>query len=245
MKVAAYQASLADVYSDSIIQRIRERVEFCEDAGAEMLCCPEGVLGGLADYSPEPTRFAFDVKSGRLHHALSPLASKRVTTIIGFTEMDGYHALYNSAVVFHKGSIVGLYRKQHTAINKSVYRRGDCAPVFTIGALTFGIIICRDSLFAEPARTMAGKGAQVLFVPTNNGLPPGKTGPEIVQEVRRCDTAHATEHGVHVVRADVAGSTRTLTSYGASAIVSPDGRVLAESRATETDLIVADIEPTR
>lgn len=245
MKVAAYQAPLLAGGSMEAISLIRERVKWCEDAGVEVLCCPEGILGGLADYSAEPMQFAFDVRTGQLQNALSPLSSKHVTTIVGFTEMDGYHSLFNSAAVFHKGSVVGLYRKHHTAINRSVYQRGESTPIFTVGSLTFGIIICRDSVFTEPARTLATKGATVLFVPTNCGLPPGKSGPEIVTDARRCDTAHATENGVHIVRADVAGTTSQLMSYGSSSIIDPRGTVLAEGRQMVPDLIVADIETTR
>ena len=29
------------------------------------------------------------------------------------------------------------------------------------------------------SQTMAAKGAAALFIPTNNGLPPAKTGPEV------------------------------------------------------------------
>ncbi|MEO7999892.1 MAG: carbon-nitrogen hydrolase family protein [Gemmatimonadaceae bacterium] len=245
MKVAAYQAPLLDVGSMAAVALIRERVEWCEDNGVEVLCCPEGVLGGLADYSSHPTRFAIDVKSGKLESILAPLKSKTVTTILGFTEMDGYHSLYNTAAVFHKGSVIGLYRKQHTAINRSVYRRGDRTPIFTIGLLTFGIILCRDSVFAEPARTMATKGAQVLFVPTNCGLPPGKCGPDMVGHAQRRDATLAAENGVHIVRADVAGTTSSLTSFGTSRIINPAGTVLAEAKQMVPDLIVADIETTR
>ena len=167
-----------------------------------------------------------------------------VTTILGFTETDRLGRLYNSAAVFHKGLVIGVYRKLHPAINRSIYEAGDKAPVFVVGDLTFGIIICRDSTFVEPARIMASQGATVLFVPSNNGLPPGKAGPEIVAEARSGDIMRATENCVSVVRADVVGRTADLASYGTSGIVDPDGVVLATPSPGMTGLIVADIEVT-
>src|SRR5205823_478445 len=139
---------------------------------------------GLADYASRPTDSALDVEGGQLHALLAPLASDKVATILGFTEIDRSGRLYNSAAVWHKGAVVGLYRKLYPAINRSIYEAGDKLPVFTVGELTFGIIICNDSNYYEPARIMAAQGATALFVPTNNGLPPTKAGPELVAEAR-------------------------------------------------------------
>ena len=243
MKVAAYQAPLLPSGSMEVALRlIRERVDWCASEGVEILCCPEGVLGGLADYATRPGDIAIAVEGGQLEAVLAPLASHRVTTILGFTEIDRRGRLYNSAVVFHKGSVVGIYRKLYPAINKSVYEAGDKMPVFTVGDLTFGIIICNDSNYYEPARIMAARGATALFVPTNNGLPPARTGAGLVVESRNVDIARAIENSVSVVRADVAGRTTDLVSYGSSGIVDPDGMVLGSAERLDVDLVAADIE---
>ena len=241
MQVAAYQAPLHPTASPDVVDLLREQVIWCESNGVEILCCPEGVLGGLADYAARPADIAIDAEGGRLRELLVPVASDSVTTIIGFTELGPGGRLYNSAAVFHKGSVVGVYRKLYPAINRSVYEAGDRMPVFTVGRLTFGIIICNDSNYYEPARVMASRGAAALFVPTNNGLPPLKGGSELVAEARNCDIARAVENGVTVIRADVAGRTESLVSYGSSGIVSPDGLVLQSARQLGPDLIVADI----
>jgi 5-aminopentanamidase len=242
MKVAAYQTPLPATRSMDVIALIGEQVGWCEANEIEILCCPEGVLGGLADYTDHPADIAIEVESGQLQTLLAPLASDRVTTILGFTEIDKSGRLYNSAAVFHKGSVTGIYRKLYPAINKSVYQAGDKMPVFTIGGLTFGIIICLDSTYYEPARIMASYGATVLFVPTNNGLPPGKAGPELVTQARNIDIARAIDNSVFVIRADVAGRTQNLVSYGSSGIVDPDGLVLQSARQLVADLLVADID---
>jgi predicted amidohydrolase len=184
---------------------------------------------------------AIDVEGGQLQELLTPLASDRVATILGFTEIDQGGRLYNSAAVFHKGLVAGIYRKLHPAINKSIYEAGDKMPIFTIGDLTFGIIICNDSNYNEPARIMASKGARALFVPTNNGLPHGKAGPELVAQTRKVDIALAVENGVYVIRADVVGCTEGLVSYGSSGIVDPAGTVLRAAGQLGTELIVGDV----
>lgn len=245
MKVAAYQVPLSATGSMEVLGLIRQQVVYCESKGIEILCCPEGVLGGLADYASSPSDFAIDVESGQLDSLLAPLASDSVATILGFTEIDTRRRFYNSAVVYHKGSVVGIYRKLYPAINQSVYEAGDKMPVFTVGYLTFGIVICLDSNYFEPARIMASKGAAALFVLTNNGLPATKAGPELVAESRNVDRARAIENSVSVIRADVAGKTGNLRSFGSSGIVDRDGMVLQVARQNEADLIVAEIKTSR
>lgn len=241
VKVAAYQAPLLLAGSMEAIGHIRERVRWCEAQGVEILCCPEAVLGGLADYAARPAELAIDVEGGALDAILSSLASDTVTTIVGFTEITRAGQLYNAAAVFHRGAVLGIYRKLHPAIRRSVYQPGEQIPVFTVGGLTFGILICNDSNFPALARDMAAQGAGVLFIPTNNGLPPEKA--DIVADARSVDVALARENVVWVIRADVAGRADGRLSYGSSAIVDPAGTVQQSARRLTEDLLVADIEP--
>ena len=223
---------------------IQASVEWCEAQGIPMLCCPEAILGGLADCSENPARFAIRTDDGRLASVLAPLASNTVTSIVGFTELASDGALYNAAAVFHRGRVSGLYRKHHPAIRRSVYAAGSQTPVFRVGELTFGILICCDSNYPEPARLMAAQGATVLFVPTNNGLPNGRSYPELVAEARKADIARAVENRIWVIRADVAGENGELMSYGSSGIVDPDGRAVKQARLESADMLVTDIETT-
>jgi predicted amidohydrolase len=241
VKVAAFQAPLEACRGRQAIPLIREQIDRCEAIGVRILCCPEAVLGGLADYAAEPNEIAINAGDGTLNRLLVPLASERVTTIVGFTEIDREGRLYNSAAVFAL-DLVGVYRKLHPAINRSVYRAGSDLPVFAIGGLTFGILICRDSTFPEPARELVSRGARALFVPTNNGMPPAKAGPELITEARRGDIARARESRVSVIRADVAGVLGNLVSHGATGIVSHNGLVLGEAEPLTTELVIAEID---
>lgn len=243
MKVAAYQAPLLPSGSTAAIGLIRERISWCEAEGVEILCCPEAILGGLADYAPRPAQIAIDVQGGQLNAVLSPLASDTVTTIVGFTEISASGQLYNAAAVFHRGAVTGLYRKLHPAIRRSVYQAGDQLPVFTVGGLTFGIVICNDSNYPEPARILASKGATALFIPTNNGFPPEKA--DVVADARRVDVTRAIENRVSIIRADVAGRAGGLVSYGSSAITDADGSLLQSARRLTEDLLVAEIDIPR
>jgi predicted amidohydrolase len=242
VKVAAYQAPLLPGGSMEAIGLIAQQVRACEAAGVEFLCCPEAVLGGLADYASRPSEIAIGVQDGQLQQRLEPIASDTVTTVLGFTEIGGGGQLFNSAAVVHRGVVIGLYRKINPAINRSVYAPGRDRPVFKVDGLTFGVLICRDSTFRELADVMADCGATLLFVPTNNGLPATKGGADVVKQARQTDIARARENGVSVVRADVTGRADSLVSYGSSGIVDHHGTVLQVAKQLEVGLVVAEVE---
>ena len=223
---------------------IRARVLACEAEGIEVLCCPEAILGGLADHVEDPACVAISVNTGQLDAVLAPLASDVTTTIVGFTELGEDGFLYNAAAVFHRGTVAGVYRKQHPAIRQSVYRAGRHRRVFRVGALTFGIAICNDSNFLELAKEMASRAATALFIPSNNALPPRKGGADLVTEARIVDMATAIANEMWVIRADVAGQAAELTSHGSSAIVDPKGTVVRTAVALSEDVITATIDVT-
>jgi len=245
VRVAAYQMAVADCYGTSAVARVREQVARCESLGVDVLCCPEGTVGGLADYVDPADRLVLPTDAGSLAAALAPLASATVTTIVGYTERDDAGRLFNAAAVLHCGAVVGRYRKRHPAIRRSVYAPGSEVPVFAVGPLVFGILLCRDSTFPDLAQAMAALGAAALFIPTNNGLPPDRAHARVAADARRTDVALATALGVSVIRADVTGAARELVSCGSTAVTGPDGCVRAEARPSEPDLVVADIPTGR
>jgi predicted amidohydrolase len=247
MKVAAYQAPLLPSGSMEALELIRDRIKWCEAEGVELLCCPEAVLGGLADDAQHPAGFAIDVESGQLQSLLTPIASKSVTAIVGFTETVGAGRLYNAAAVFHEGRVVGItrkrhlfYRERHPAIGRSLYSAGEQSPVFTVGGLCFGIMICNDSNYPELAADMVARGARAIFVPSNNGLPPERA--DVVALSRAVDITRAVDNDVTIVRADVAGRTADRVSFGSSAIVDARGTVLCAGTALSEDILIAEIE---
>ena len=54
---------------------IRARVRAYEAERVEILCCPEAILGGLADQVEHPARIAISIRTGQLDAVLARLAS--------------------------------------------------------------------------------------------------------------------------------------------------------------------------
>lgn len=242
MKVAAYQAPLLTENSMESIRHMEQCVRECETNGVSVLCFPEAILGGLADFSDDPGRLAIRSNDGQLSAVLEPLASDTVTSIVGFTELGDDGALYNAAAVYQSGRVTGLYRKIHPAIRRSVYSPGWETPVFRAGELTFGIVICNDSNYPELAQSMASQNAAALFIPTNNGLPNRRASLELNAAARSADIALASRHRIWVIRADVAGRNGKLACFGCSEIVDPEGTVIQEARLEQAGVPAAELD---
>jgi 5-aminopentanamidase len=244
MKIAVYQSPVsATIARTSAIELVAEQMEWCDSNHVDLLCCPEAMLGGLADYSQNPRGLALNIVDGEFKPVLSRLESYAVTCVFGFTERGGTGELYNAAAVVKEGSLVGVYRKVHPAINSSVYTAGDRASVFHVNRLCFGIMICRDSNYPEFARSLVARGAAAILVPSNNALPHGRATPGIVKEARAADVARATENGVPVARADVVGQTEDLRGYGSSGITGPNGTLLAQASDEFHGCLMAEFPP--
>lgn len=244
MKIAAYQAPLLPAGSMLAVELIRQKLDWCEANGVSLLCCPEAVLGGLADDAAAPQDFALRVDNGQLAAALSPLASGRVSTVIGFTETTAERTLYNSVAVLERGRLTGIYRKRYPPIRQSVYAPGQDSPIFTIDGLRFGILICNDSNFPDLAVGLAQTGAELLLVPTNNALRP-EIAANVQAAARQVDAALAIANGVPIVRADVAGRSARLLSLGSSAMTDARGVTQSIGRPLEEMLLLHSLADLR
>lgn len=150
---------------------------------ADVIVTPEGVLegyvinevNGVKDENnkkeivekfkmlAEPLNGEYIKKACRLSNNLN------IHLVLGFLE-ERDSKLYNSVILIDPdGDIIGHYSKTHFAqgyeINPDEYIAGDDYPVFNTSFGKVGMIICYDRQLPEPARIMALKGAQVLFVP--------------------------------------------------------------------------------
>ena len=241
MKVAAYQAPMLAEGSLDVIELMQQHVRECEAKSISVLCFPEAILGGLADFASAPGRFAIRTDDGQLAAVLGPLA-RHSHFHRGFTELGSDGALYNAAAVLRRGRVTGLYRKIHPAIRRSVYSPGSETPVFRAGDLVFGIVICNDSNYPDLAQRMAAQRAAALFIPTNKGMPNGRVSVELNAAARVTDIALATGNRFWVIRADVAGENGKLKCFGCSEIVDPQGNVIRAAHLGTADLLVVEID---
>jgi predicted amidohydrolase len=131
-------------------------------------------------------------------------------------ERDG-DLYYNTAVLIDReGRLAGKYRKVHLAISEGDdgLTPGSDYPVFDTDFGRIGILTCWDNWFAEPARILRLRGAEILFYPLA-----GDGSDAHFDAVSR---ARAMDNGLFFV------SSGTVSD--SSRIINPNGEVVAEAR---------------
>jgi predicted amidohydrolase len=154
--------------------------------------------------------------------------------------------IYNSELVIHRGKVLGIYDKiMLTEGDRDELRflPGQDMPVFTANGARFAVIICHDSSFPYPALIARLKGAEILFSPHYNSIPP-QTVDAHRKWVRNCHVGLACQMKMVVARSNVvvAGNPKEV-GYGDSFIISPQGEVLAQAELFRTELLTTKITP--
>jgi predicted amidohydrolase len=238
--VAAYQAPLLPFGSMNEAWRlVEEQVSRCEAAGVRLLCCPEAILGGLASPSDGDDLAAVGVTLDELAQRVSRLSSG-VVVVLGFTERAD-HGYYNSAAIVRRGRILGVQRKLVPGGN-APFMAGRELEIFECGGTAFGVAICNDAHFIEPAHLMVSRGADMLLVPVWGA----HKEPRATRWRARGTNvlvARAVENGVPLIAADVAGIVGERVSFGSTAIIDGDGDILASGDPLTESLVMAEVEP--
>src|SRR5262245_35112722 len=235
-KTGDFDANLAKVVT-GLERADRDRVE--------VICFPECFLTGYPDKEEVVRKSAFAIDSPQMMQLLDRTGRFEATYIVGFNETRG-NDLYNTAVVVHKGHILGTYSK--CSAYMKFHKQGREFPVFERSGVKFGVIICSDGGYIEPARILALKGARIIFAPHFNFIgAKGLIGH--FQHVRADHVARAVENDIWFVRGNNVvldkdpGLSFDGVGYGDSYVIDPSGEMVVRSRRHHEDFISADIDP--
>jgi predicted amidohydrolase len=228
------------------LEKLVENLSTAHEDRVAIISFPECYLTGYQDTEDEVRKHAFADDSQEMRQVLEQTAPFDPTVIVGFNELRGQD-LYNTCLVAHKGRLLGLYSK--CAAYMKFHKQGRDFPIFERDGLKFGVIICADGGYVEPARILALKGAKVIFAPHYNYISKEGLIGHFMQ-VRADHIARARENGVHFVRGnnvalgkDPAFVNSDGVGYGDSYILDPNGEILRRSRRHAEDYLFADIVP--
>jgi predicted amidohydrolase len=229
------------------LARFEEGLQRADAEGAKMVSFPECFFTGYPDTEELARKDAFAADSPQMQRILDVTARHAAVVIAGFNELRGSD-LYNTVVVAHHGQKLGLYSK--CAAYQKFHKQGRDFPVWEIDGLKFGVLICADGGYIEPARILALKGARVIFAPHFNYIS-DKGLIAHFMKVRADHAARACENSIYFVRGNnvvldpaKSGITRNPgIGYGDSYVMDPHGEILVQSRRHQEDFITAEIDP--
>lgn len=237
IKVAAYQYTPANDIQARKAQ-IQNVLAKAASKQIDFLCLPEGALTGYYVQEELARKNSLSVEEQDFQEWRGFFRHSVATVIVGFNEQDGGQ-IFDSAAIIENGNLLGVQRKHYLYHN--YFTPGTSFSPFSCKGITFGVVICLDTNYFEPARILALKGATILFSPMCNKVPLdhayAKRPPYYSQFVARTH-----ENRCWLISADwIWANDGASICPGHSVIYDPDGREIARSQAGEEQFLIADI----
>ncbi len=241
MKVSVLQYDVKkDIYENiNTIKRLTQGIN------ADILLLPELSMSGyLFKDRNELSKYAVNIPSDaqELLFLKELSLNNNCAVIAGIAEIDG-DKIYNSAVVFERGTYIGKYRKTHLSnfekhFFDSLGSLDDNIGIFNICKITVGVQICFDLWFPEISRRQILNSADLICVCANFG----------VYNTFNMVSVHSMENQTPIILSNRVGEERSdeIDAYflGKSTITDKYGNHIAEADENKEEIISADIEIT-
>jgi N-carbamoylputrescine amidase len=239
---------------DANLEKAESLVRQAAEAGANIILIQE--LFATPYFCKDQFEKYFDlaepVDDSKVIRHMSRLAKELdVVLPVSFFERDN-NVYYNSLVVIDAGGeVVSHYRKTHIPDGpgyqeKYYFSPGDTG--FMVSKTKFAKIgagICWDQWFPETARSLALKGAEILFFPTAIGSEP-ITGLKSRDHWQRTMQGHAAANMVPLVASNRIGKEDgeacSLTFYGSSFIADHTGGKVEEASEDKEEVLLHEFD---
>lgn len=235
---ASPDASIADAVS---------AIADASTRGAEIVCFPECFVPGYRVGKNVPSVDAAFLDGARA--AITAAAAKAsVAVVLGIERLEGDARFISAFVVDRDGTPLGFQDKiQLDPSEEAEFVAGSERRVFRTGDLAFGIVICHEGwLYPETVRAVARAGAHVVFHPHFGEAEPGEYRPTTFADPansfhEKAVLCRAAENTCYVATVNCASDGSPTTS----AVVRPDGTLLAYRPYGDAGLLVADVDTER
>ena len=223
-------------------------VQVAVERGAKIICFAECFAWPwFPRKGSEPQRALAEPIPGPMTQALQLVAEQAQAVLIApMFETADDSAHYNTTVVVDaNGHLLGIYRKNHIPDlpnyqERFYFQPGNLGfPVFKTRYATIGVQTCWDNFFPEGARALALKGAQILFCPT------ACSSPGSVTKWERAIMGHSVYNCLYAFRVNRIGTEGTMTFYGKSFCVDPNGEFVTEPAGAIEGVVLADLDLDR
>jgi predicted amidohydrolase len=234
LKVSMIQFEPALAKPEENIRRLKPLIRDVDKGSLVVL--PELANAGynFSSFEEAYTNSEVPGKEGIFQDFLLSLAnSKGIYLVSGINEREG-EKLYNTAILAGPEGLIGKYRKMHLFMNeKDIFQKGDAGlPVYDIGGLKIGMMICFDYLFPEPWRILAQKGADLVCHPSNL----------LTENAQRCLPGLSLMNRIYIATANRIGTERDITFNGTSLVTDPSGRIRVAASRDKTEIVSYEVD---
>lgn len=221
-------------------RKILQYIHQAQDLSADLVVFPELAVCG---YPPEDLLFKDHFVQDNLKtlRALSREING-ITVILGFVDRDKKGNIFNAAALVQDRTVRGIYHKQELPNygvfdEKRYFMPGRETLCFRQNGIVFGVSICEDIWRHGPLLEKQIK--QKLLMIVNLSASPYDYGKLERREKRLKDRARQMQ--AYVCYTNLVGGQDELVFDGGSMVINPQGRVIANAKPFEEDLVVLDL----
>ncbi|MFK7830604.1 MAG: N-carbamoylputrescine amidase [Congregibacter sp.] len=174
---------------------------------------------------------------------------------ISWFERAGNNFFNTVCMLDADGSVLGYYRKSHIPNSigyqeKTYFTPGDTGfQVWDTRYARVGVAICWDQWFPEAARSMALRGAELLFYPTAIGTEPGEPDLDSSGHWQRTMQGHAAANVVPIIASNRIGQelatgdeSLSMRFYGHSFIADYTGEIVQQADDSSEAVLISDFD---
>jgi predicted amidohydrolase len=244
VRIALANIRFPHSFDDSVGLATRA-IESAAIAEAAVICFPECFVPGYRVVG-KPVAPPNGAMLEEAWSAIAEAAAKaRVAVVLGTERILNGELVATALVIHANGSIAGFQDKvQIDPSEEGLYAPSTGRQIFRTDSLTFGVVICHEGWrYPETVRWAARRGAQVVFHPHFHEAEPGSFRPTTFGDPRntfheKAALCRAAENTIYFATANYASEGSPTTS----AIVNPDGTVLAFQPYGEEGLLIGEID---
>ena len=241
VRIAAAQIETSIGNTQANLEKMQAWIKRAAEDSVQLIVFPECALSGYDLSEKEADTLAQPVPGPAVESLVQTSRDTGMHVVFGMIERGAGGSLYNTAVLLGPDGVIGTYRKTHLptlGVDRYLTPGDAIEAPFETPLGRFGLLICYDLRFPEPARVLALAGAEAILLPTS--WPQAAAFyPDFMAASR------AAENRLFIVAADRVGNERGTASLGRSQICSVRGKVLAEGGQSGEELLVADCELER
>lgn len=209
-----------------------------ENERVEFICFPEGFLTGYYAERALAYKNSLELEGASFIDWLALVKHYSPTLIVGFNERAA-DKIFDSAAIIENGKLLGIQRKHY--LYHDYFSSGTSFKAFQSKGISFGVVICLDTNYFEPARLLALQGASILFSPMCNRVSidhPYAKRPSYYSHF----VARSFENRCWLVTADwIWQNDGRSVCPGHSVIYDPNGQEIARCQEATEQLLVYDI----
>ena len=244
MRIALASPPIAPTV-DAGLEAVRQCVAEAAERGARVVGFPEAYVPGLRGVGVEVPPFDRADQERVVREVGAWAGAHGIAVVLGMEWLTDAGRHIGAAVFGPDGALLGVQLKtQLDPTEEGPYVAGDGRHLFEVGGLRFGVAICHEAFrYPETVRWAARRGAHVVFHPHWTGS--DAAGPTLTTWADpagpyydKAVMCRALENTIYVASVNVT----TRFSESATAVIDPDGALVAHLPYGEPGVLVADLD---